>query len=352
MTQGLPLGERKVETGMSDESIHLENYPETPDIRFRHFRGESDYAAIAAVLTASERADQIERDVSVNDISKSFSQYLTNCDPAKDMILAEATGEVIGYARGWWVDEPPLTRLYKHNGFLLPDWRWKGVGRAMLNWMENRLKAVAQTHLTSLEKYLQTNTSLFQKGAAILMEKSGYRPVRVFFEMLRPNLNEIPELLLPDGLAIRPVSADHYRAIWKTMDETSREEWGYAEPTEEAFQAWVAHPHFQPDLWQIAWDRGKNKVAGTVLTYINHDENLQYDRLRGYTEGIGVVPEWRRQGVARALISQSLKAQRAAGMLESALIADSASKYGVTRLYESCGFKIVNRDTVYRKKMA
>jgi hypothetical protein len=55
--------------------------------------------------------------------------------------------------------------------------------------------------------------------------------------------------------------------------------------------------------------------------------------------------------VAHALISLSLQTQKAAGMTESALVADSQSAFGVTRLYESCGFKIVDRDTVYRKPL-
>jgi ribosomal protein S18 acetylase RimI-like enzyme len=87
------------------------------------------------------------------------------------------------------------------------------------------------------------------------------------------------------------------------------------------------------------------------LTFIHWDENKQFKRQRGYTEGIGVDRSWRRRGLARALISRSLHAQKAAGMTESALAADSESTSGVTRLYESCGFQIVKCDTIYRKPM-
>ena len=86
-----------------------------------------------------------------------------------------------------------------------------------------------------------------------------------------------------------------------------------------------------------------------MLTFINVDENEQQNRKRGYTEGIGVDQSWRRRGVARALISRSLEAQKAAGMTELALVADSDSTSNVIQLYESCGFQIVKRDTIYRK---
>jgi ribosomal protein S18 acetylase RimI-like enzyme len=182
-----------------------------------------------------------------------------------------------------------------------------------------------------------------------MLEHTGYQPVRYFYEMVRPDLDKIPDFPLPNGLEIRAVTSDHYQAIWKSIDETSQDEWGYSKPTEKAYQEWITHPHFQPHLWQIAWDKANNRVVGTVLTFINHEENHQFDRKRGYTEGIGVDREWRRRGVARALISLSLQAQKAEGMSESALVADSQSTSGVMRLYESCGFQIMNRSAIYRK---
>ena len=133
------------------------------------------------------------------------------------------------------------------------------------------------------------------------------------------------------------------------MDETSQDEWGYKAPTEADYQEWLTSPHFQPHLWQVAWDTATHQIVGHALTFIDNDENEQFNRKRGYTEGNGVDRLWRRRGVARALISHSLQAQKTAGMTESALAADSDSTSGVIRLYESCGFQIVKRDTIYRK---
>jgi ribosomal protein S18 acetylase RimI-like enzyme len=167
--------------------------------------------------------------------------------------------------------------------------------------------------------------------------------------MVRSDLENIPDFPLPDGLEIRPATPGQYRAIWESIHDSSQEEWGSTEPTENAYQEWLKDPLFQPHLWQIAWDKASGTPVGHVLTYIHHEENKQFDRKRGYTEGVGVSRQWRGRGVARALICRSLRAQRAAGMTESALVADSESTSGVTRLYESCSFQIVKRDTVYRK---
>jgi len=337
---------------MSDDGlILLENMPGIPGLSFRHFRGEDDYSSMASVLTISQRADHYDRSVTAEDLAKAYANSLTNCDPFTDMIVAEVAGQMVGYVRGWWEQESPCIHLYKHNGVLLPAWRRKGLGRAMLNWVENRLKDIAEVHPRGSKKNFQVSLSQFQDGTAALLERAGYQPVRYFFEMVRPDLENIPDFPLPDGLEIRPVTPGQYRAIWESIHDSDQEEWGSAEPTEAAYQEWLKDPLFQPHLWQIAWEKETGNPVGHVLTYIHHEENKQFHRKRGYTEGVGVSQAWRRRGLARALISRSLQAQKAAGMTGSALVADSESTSGVTRLYESCGFQIVNRDTVYRKPL-
>ena len=254
---------------MLDDQIIPPNTPGVAGLRFRHFRGLSDYASIATVLTASDNADQIERNVTAEDIATVFERGLKNCDPYSDMILAEITGKVVGYARGWWTEELPNLRIYKHNGFLVPAWRRMGIGQAFLSWMEAHLKEIAATHPPGQEKHFQVNVSRYQEGTANLLESAGYKPVRYFFEMVRPNLEDIPDIPLPAGLEIRKASPDHYPAIWQSMHEYPQEEWGATQPTEEAYREWQAHPHFQPERWQIAWDKVTNTAVGHVLTYIN-----------------------------------------------------------------------------------
>jgi mycothiol synthase len=330
--------------------MDVNNAPVISGLSFRHFQGESDYDQIACVLTNSEAVDHTGRKVDAADISNAY-QHLSNCDPYRDMIIAEMGGEMIGYARGWWLDESDTKRIYSHNGFLIPEWRRKGIGQAMLLWMEQRLAEIAAAHPPDLEKTFQVNVTQFQKGTALMLERSGYQPARYFYEMVRPSLADILESPLPVGLEFRTVLPEHYPAIWKSIDETSQDEWGYKKPTEEDYQEWLSSPHFQPNLWQVAWDVHTNIVVGHVLTFIDQDENKQFNRRRGYTEGIGIDQSWRRRGLARALISRSLRAQKAAGMAESALAADSDNTSGVTKLYESCGFQVVKRDTIYRKPL-
>ena len=325
--------------------------PNIPGLVFRRFRGPADYDPMAAVIAASADADQIERADTVEDIALAYA-HLTNSDPYRDMIFAEVGGQVAGYARGWWYEELDGPRLYGHIRFLAPAWRGLGIDRAMLHWMESRLREVAAAHPADRPKFFQVFTDLSAAEWVALLESAGYAPARYGLEMVRPSLDDIPDFPLPEGIEIRPVLPEHYRAIWDADMEAFRDHWGFSPPTEEDYQGWLANPTlFQPELWQIGWDVATDEVAGQVKTFIHQAENEKYHRRRGYTEGISVRRPYRRRGLARALIAASLRAQRQRGMTESALGVDSQNLSGATRVYEDCGFRTVRRTATFRKTL-
>lgn len=336
------------EPALSGDTIAIADAPAVAGLRFRRFRGANDYPAMVAVLQASSAADGIERAATVEHLAESYGR-LSNCDVDRDMILAEVAGELVGYARGWWWDEPQTGRLYGSIGYLAPEWRRRGIGSALLAWLERRQREQAESLPAETPRTFQVGVAEGATSTARLLEAAHYQPARYFYELVRPSLEAIPDVPLPAGFEVRPARPEHYRAIWRSIDQASRDEWGYIAPTEEAYQAWLSDPHFQPELWQIAWDVARELVAGHVLTFIDRAENESLQRRRGYTEGIGVGPAWRRRGLARALIVRSLRAQRDAGMTESAMAVDNENASGALRLYESCGFQPVRRDAIYRK---
>ena len=332
-----------------DDHIHIDNSPNIAGLVFRRFRGAEDYPRMVAVITASAEADKIERVDSVEDVANFYS-HLVNCDPYQDMIFAEMDEEVIGYSRGSWFQEENGPRIYTSIGFLVPAWRRKGIGSTMLYWIENRLRTIAESHSMLETGVLQNFSNSENTGLATLLEQSGYKPVRYVVQMVRPNFEDIPDFPLPDGVEVRPVLPEHYRVIWEADVEAFRDHWGYSPPTEDDYKGWLANKTiFQPELWQIAWDKNKNEIAGQVRTFLNAAENEKFNRKRGYTEFISVRRPWRKQGLARALIVRSLRLQKERGMTESALGADSENISGATRVYEDCGFRVTKRDTLYRK---
>jgi len=167
--------------------------------------------------------------------------------------------------------------------------------------------------------------------------------------MLRPDLENIPEAPLPAGLEVRPVLPAHMPLIFSAMCEAFRDHWGYISPSDADYQEWLDDPKSDPSLWRVAWDG--DQVAGSVQSFINQTENKEYGRLRGYTEEISVRRNWRRRGLARALLVQSLHAVKAAGMQEAGLGVDSQNPNQAFALYESVGFRTVKQLFAYRKPL-
>ena len=318
-----------------------------PGLTFRAYRGPEDFPGMVAVYNACRPVDGYDWPTSVEDLARSFS-HLDHCDPHRDMVFAEVSGETIAYGRGAWYREPGGAYLHQLYGHVAPAWRRRGIGRAILRWTEARQRQVASEQAEKGPHLFQLETMDSEQGMAELLLSEGYTVVRRWHQMTRPLDDEIPDAPLPDGLEVRPVTPDQYPRIWAADIEAFRDHWGFAEPLAEAYQEWLEDPvAMMSALWQIAWDG--DQVAGQVRSFINHQENAGMGRQRGYTESISVRRPWRRRGLAHALIMRSLRILKEQGMAEAALGVDTENVSGALRLYERCGFRPAAGGSVYRK---
>jgi len=317
-------------------------------VRFRAFAGPADFPAMAACANASFAADRRDIVRTVEDVARDYASF-TSCDPARDVWIAEADDGIAGYVRGWhWLQADGL-RLYGQLGVVAPAWRRQGIGAVLHAWLEARQREMATEHADATGHAHHAFVFEGEVARAALLRKAGYRPERYILSMVRPTLDDIADFPIPPGLELRPVQPAHYRAIWDAHALAFRTHWGYSPPDEADYHAWLVSKMFQPHLWQVAWDVRTDQVAGQVKTYIDPSHNAATGRPRGWTEFISVGEPWRRRGLARALISHSLRAQRAAGMVESALGVDSQNHDGANRIYDDCGFVVTQRNIVYRK---
>jgi len=332
------------------QKISVPDAPRIPGLSFRGFRGPQDYPLMVAVIVGSKDADGVEWTLSPEDTARNY-EHLVNCDPYQDMLFAEMKGQVIGYSRAWWDKELDGKRLYTYFTYLLPEWRGQGIRRTMLRWNERRLRQIAAGQPGDAPHLFQAWASDKETHWSTLLQEAGYQAVRYGFEMVRPDLENIPEMPLPAGLKVRPVQPEYYWTIWYAAKEAFLDHWGYAEGewADTNFENWQKSPTFQPELWQVAW--AGDQVAGMVQNFIHHEENQEYERLRGYTEGICVRKPWRRQGLAKALIARSFKVLKAQGMTHAALGVDAENPNGALQLYKSMGFREVKRHITYRKPL-
>ena len=333
--------------------IQIEDAPAIPGLRFRHFRGDEDFPRMVGVIAGSSKADNIERVETADQVRANY-EHLTNCDPYKDMVFIEVEGQpndgVIGYSRVmWWQEEATKHRIYLSFGFLLPEWRRKGIGTAVLKHNQRRLVEIASEHPHDGERFFHTFASDSEVEANRAALKDGYVAVSHGAEMVRPDLENIPDTTLPDGIEVRPVREEDMQAIFEADIEAFRDHWGFSESHVQSLDAWKIEPGYDPSLWRVAWQG--DQVVGMVRSFINPLENEMYNRKRGYTEHISVRRPWRRMGVARTLINLSLHALKERGMEEAALGVHVENPNGAFALYESCGFRVTRMNNEYRKPM-
>jgi mycothiol synthase len=329
------------------ENILLTEAPAIPGLAFRGFAGESDFPKMLAVIEASKLADKVERTDSLDDVRRNYS-HLTRCDPQTDMLFAEMDGEVIGYNRVWWNRQEDGLYTYSVVGFLRPDWRRKRIGSAMLRHAEARLRQIAATHEPG-PRFFQTGANDSEQGLQALLESQGYQPARYFVEMTRDINEPLPDAPLPPGLEVRPADESMLRQVYEAHMDAFRDHWGFTDETFEEFSHWKDEPDFNPSLWKIGWDG--DQIAGMVLNFIDEAENAEYGRKRGYTEGISTRRPWRKLGLARSLLVQSIAMFKEMGMSETALGVDAENLSGALKLYQGVGYKEIKRSTTYRKAM-
>ena len=191
------------------------------------------------------------------------------------------------------------------------------------------------------------NRSTSEKDLVALLESRGYLPVRYETHMVRDLSEPFPEAPMPPGLEVRPVKPEQLRHIFEASNEAFRDHWGSRDESEEEYKSQLESPEFRPELWKVAWDG--DQMASVIHNFVDEKENEEYNRKRGYTEGICTRRPWRKLGLARSLLVQSMQMFKEMGMTETALSVDSQNISGAVRLYESVGYRKVKQQIVYRK---
>lgn len=317
---------------------------------YRRYRGASDNAAIAELMNRSWEADLVDSIISVSDVAAKLAPSKT-FDPARDIMILEAKGRVIGMCEVSWGRRLNNITAYMQRAHLLPEWRLGDIRESMFRLNENRIREIAASHGKERTKVFEVYANSEPNEWKTLLEKHGYTPSWHLLSMLRPLTESIPDLPLPEGVEVRPVRPEQYKTIWDATVEAMRDERTFTEErwSDEAFARYVKSSIFSPNLWQIAWDG--DQVAGGVHNYIDEDENSELKRRWGHTEEIFVRRPWRRKGLAHALIARSCALLKEKGMDHATLDMEAENPSGALRLYESLGYRKDREFVFYRKPL-
>jgi ribosomal protein S18 acetylase RimI-like enzyme len=158
---------------------------------------------------------------------------------------------------------------------------------------------------------------------------------------------DIPDVELPEGLALRPIDRSLAKQVWDADVEAFADHWGGFDGSDAHLARWLANPNTDLSLWVVAFDG--DEVAGGIINSIDRQQNEALGIQRGWLNSVFTRRPWRRRGLATALIAHSLRALRDRGMTSAALGVDADNPSGALGLYEGLGFEVDTRSNAWRK---
>ena len=318
-------------------------------LRLRPYAGEADLVEIARLENAESEADGLKRRTTVEEMASNFSHPNASFDPARDVTMAEIGGAVVGATTREVVDTTDGHREYRLDGVVDPAWRRRGIGMELLEDNIRRARELAAIEQPA-SPILGSWSWDSQRGDVALLEKAGFQVARWFFDMVRPDLADLPEVPLPEGLEIRPIDRSLAKAVWDADVDAFADHWGGFDHSDEHLQRWLDNPTTDLSIWVVAFDG--DEVAGGVINAIDEDQNAALGFRRGWLSSVFTRRAWRRRGLATALIAKSLAVHRERGQTSAALGVDADNPSGALGLYEGLGFAVDQRSTAWRRELS
>ena len=234
-------------------------------------------------------------------------------------------------------------------GGVHPEWRGRGVGRAVLCWQEEVARAkvaragkdVPARILLSAEEHLEDRRRL--------AVAAGFTAVRWYVDMTRPlGGSPVPEAPEPRGVRVVPFSAELSEAVRLAHNESFAEHWGSEPRSQEDWEVMtVGRRTFRPSWSFVALDG--DEVAGYTLASAYEQDWEPQGYTSGWTDLLGVRPAWRRRGIAPALLAASMRALADAGIQRADIGVDSENPSGALDLYTRLGYVPQHRTVAYAK---
>lgn len=275
--------------------------------------------------------------------------------PEKNLCFWYQRDELIGYA---WFDA---------NGPCIIDQRssmsWdEGLARAMLAWLESRrltIKALVPwlidiEYIEGWEQaltdgvHLAEGTDKFLQVAAFdtdviktkFLEDAGYASTQNFqFYLARSLKDELPTSSLKHNWQLRHVLLADIEA----RVSVHRASWVRSNYQTAQYLLLRENIVYEPEL-DIVLANDEGVFVSYCIGWVDYETGV------GSFEPVGTTPEFRQQGLGRAVNLEGLRRMKAMGM-HSAKIGTPGFNGRAYALYRSCGFELVDRDRTFIKRL-
>ncbi len=294
----------------------------------------ADAAELSALFNAIADADDTPERLSETSMEHELESYFDPLD-GRTVVARDDAGTIVGYAtvysRRAEADE---MRAYI-NVYVGPAWRDRGLEDPMIDWGIAVATSVLR-EAAAERRYVCGWLYKKQEPMAARFAARGFTPVRHWWEMecLLNGSTPSPQV---KGFEIVPWAEEHDEPSRLVYNAAFADHWGSTPMDADQWQKQViSSPGFRRDYSFVAL--GGGEVVGYSACEEYPEDWDAAGRSEAWIGGLGVVREWRKRGIATALLTHSMQAMRE-GDIEAAMIGvDSDSPSGAQHLYRDVGF--------------
>jgi mycothiol synthase len=305
----------------------------------RYYEDEHDLLQMQGMLMEARSQTDDWRYAHVGDLLFWFFMVACHLDPKEHIRTWFDGHKLIGYAI---LGEDPSIDWQ-----VLPGYSWCGIEEEALAWAEMRLSELRQDTSQQWGGNLVSGSRQDDTTRISFLEQHGFRPGGEFSEvnMLCSLAESIPAIVLPAGYQVRGFAeadagncvadisnrAEAHRQVWHP--------WTVGNVSDDNYAYFMTLPGYHRDLDMVA-------VApdGVIAAYVNGWID-PINRIGDFGP-LGARPAYRRQGLTRAVLLECLRRMQRRGM-NRVSVSTGVSNTAAIQLYESVGFRIVNKYLEY-----
>jgi mycothiol synthase len=297
----------------------------------RPYETEDDLRQMQGLLMEARAHTDDWRYAHLGELMWGFFMVVCHLNPQEFVRLwYDAAGKLVGYAI--LGEDPSL------DWQVLPEYEWTGIETEVMAWLETRLAGLRKGDPQRWSGHLGSGARQDNTMRIAFLEQHGFRYTGEFAEvnMLRSLAEPISEAALPDGCQVRAAVADTgeisnraaaQRAVWQP--------WTVGNVSDDDYAALMRLPGYQREFDVVAV-MPDGTIAAYVVGWLDPVNRI------GDFGPVGALPAYRRQGLTRAALLEGLRRMQAAGM-DRVCVSTGETNTPARRLYESVGFKIVNK---------
>ncbi|WP_112241435.1 GNAT family N-acetyltransferase [Kribbella monticola] len=306
---------------------------------------KADTPAWAELLAAKEKVDAEGENYDAADLLEELED--PSLDLERDTVGLWADGVMVGYGKVHAPDQVVDVHRIRTEGTVHPEWRGRGLGAAILAWLDRRATELHSARQPGTAGEINTQAISTNTGAHDLFTSRGFEPCRYFFHMHRSFDLPIPAVPLPDGLRQLTFDPSYDEVLRLTHNEVFLDHWGSTPRSPESWRTWCTGTRaLRPDLSFLILDG--DQIVSYALSYEYEADTAATGIREIYIGQVGTRRSHRGRGLARAALARVMSDAAGAGYGRASLGVDAENPTGALGLYENLGFTTSAQIVTYR----